>query len=72
MGRPSFATPGGVKSGGFSFKGGSAPTCPLNKKNVKPSDDKCRCCSGDTVYEGTTLSFGSMFNIAVPASIRLI
>lgn len=71
MGRPSFATPGGVKTGGLSFKGGSASTCPLNKKNYKPSDDKCRCCSGDIEYTGTTF-FGDMFNIAMPASIRLL
>lgn len=69
MGKPSFATPSGVKSGGFSFK--NEKTCPLNKPNIKPSKDGCRCCSGDTEYTGTTL-YGHMFNIAIPASIRLL
>jgi hypothetical protein len=72
MGKPSFATPAGVKSGGISFKGGTTEkTCPLDKPKVKPSDDKCRCCSGDEEYSGTTF-YGSMFYIAKPASIRLL
>ena len=71
MGSPSFATPGGVRLGGYSFKGGSSNTCPIGKKRVKPSLDRCKCCSGDTEYEGTTFA-GDLFNVATPASIKLL
>lgn len=68
---PSFSTPGGVRSNGYSFKGGSSNTCPVGKKNIKPSLDRCKCCSGDVDYIGTTF-IGNIFNVTPPASIKLL
>jgi hypothetical protein len=75
MASPTFSTPRGPRVNGFTFPGGTQPSiCPLDKKGVKPSKDKCRCCSGDDEYTSgsfTTLN-GGLFNVAGVSSIRLI
>lgn len=72
MGKISFATGAGVRTGSFTSRSGSQDSvCPLGKKGLKPSADKCKCCSGDTEYSGLSLNFGNLY-LTPPASIRLL
>lgn len=73
MGRPSYSTPGGVNSGGISFKAAGDPTCPADCKKCKPSEDQCRCCSGDSEFSGKALMISNSYaQIVSASSIKLI
>jgi hypothetical protein len=68
VGGISFSTGAGVRTGAFTSRSGNN-VCPLGKKGVKPSSDKCKCCSGDQEY--TSLSF-SFSNLVQPSAIKLL
>lgn len=68
MGQISYSTGAGVRTGAFTARS-SDGVCPIGKKRLTPSQDKCRCCSGDQEYSGFALGFS---NLAQPSAIKLL